>query len=122
MSVNRKVTVPVGKTAIRYEPSFRRRNYNASGSHEATSGASSPAQKSKVSRSRVTPTGLPKAASACLASVSGSANRLPGPRMPYGFEKVPTYVISQALNLGVVYKASTVVEAIEDWIQKYSTD
>jgi hypothetical protein len=42
--------------------------------------------------------------------------------MPYGFEKVPTYVISQALNLGVVYKASTVVEAIEDWIQKYSTD
>ena len=31
----------------------------------------------------------------------------------------PTHIISLALNLGVVYKSSTVVETIEDWLRKY---
>jgi hypothetical protein len=34
-------------------------------------------------------------------------------------KKVPTYTTSQALNLGVVYRSSTVVEAVEDCLKKY---
>jgi hypothetical protein len=33
--------------------------------------------------------------------------------------KAPTYVMSQALNLGIVHKSSTVIETIEDWLKKY---
>lgn len=33
-------------------------------------------------------------------------------------KRIPTYVTSQALNLGVVYRSSTVVEAIEDWLKE----
>jgi len=34
-------------------------------------------------------------------------------------EVVPTYTTSQALNLGVVYKSSTVLETIDDFIKTY---
>ena len=33
-------------------------------------------------------------------------------------EKVPTYTTSQALNLGVVYRSSTIIEAIKDLYKK----
>jgi hypothetical protein len=32
---------------------------------------------------------------------------------------VPTYTTSQALNLGIVYKSHTVLETVEDYLQKY---
>jgi hypothetical protein len=32
---------------------------------------------------------------------------------------VPTYTTSQALNLGLVYKSHTVLETIEDFLQKH---
>jgi hypothetical protein len=34
-------------------------------------------------------------------------------------KKVPTYTISQSLNLGIVYKSSTVLETVEDFSHKY---
>jgi hypothetical protein len=34
-------------------------------------------------------------------------------------KKVPTYTTSQALNLGIVYKSHTVLETVEDYLQKY---
>jgi hypothetical protein len=38
--------------------------------------------------------------------------------MPTGKKKVPIYTTEQALNLGVVYRSSTIVEAIEDLLER----